>query len=80
MNPLLKIPVRILDKKCRTVEAGSEEGHRIPDDVQEYMDVPFQGAGGVPLAVDIFRAKAGDLRPLPVVVMIHGGGLVVGTR
>lgn len=80
MNPLLKIPVRILDKKCRAVEAGSEEGHRIPDDVQEYMDVPFQGAGGVPLAVDIFRAKAGDLRPLPVVVMIHGGGLVVGTR
>ena len=42
--------------------------------------MPFQGAGGVPLAVDIFRAKAPEPRPLPVVIMIHGGGLVVGTR
>ena len=42
--------------------------------------MPFQGAGGVPLAVDIFRAECPEPRPLPVVVMIHGGGLVVGTR
>ncbi|MBR5110693.1 MAG: alpha/beta hydrolase [Clostridia bacterium] len=42
--------------------------------------MPFQGVGGVPLAVDIFRAKSPEPRPLPVVVMIHGGGLVVGTR
>ena len=42
--------------------------------------MPFQGAEGVPLAVDIFRTEDRDLRPLPVVVMIHGGGLVVGTR
>jgi len=69
-----------MDRKCRAMEAGSEAGHQIPEGIQEYLDVPFEGAEGVPLAVDIFRAKAGGLRPLPVVIMIHGGGLVVGTR
>ena len=80
MNRLLQAAIREMDRKCRAMENSSETGHQIPDGVQEYLDMPFQGAGGVPLAVDIFRAKAGGLRPLPVVVMIHGGGLVVGTR
>jgi len=80
MNPLLRFAVRELDGKCKAGEARAEANHRIPDGVQEYPDVPFQGAGGVPLAVDIFRAECREPRPLPVVVMVHGGGLVVGTR
>ena len=80
MNPLLQYAIRRMDGRCRAWEARLEAGHRIPDGVQEYLDVPFQGAGGVPLAVDIFRAKGRELRPLPVVIMVHGGGLVVGTR
>lgn len=80
MNPLLRFAVRELDKKCKAGEARSEASHQIPEDVQEYLDVPFQGAGDVPLAVDIFRAKAPEPCPLPVVIMVHGGGLVVGTR
>ena len=80
MNPLLQFAVREMDRKCSAWEAGTEANHPIPDGVQEDLDVPFQGAGGVPLAVDIFRAKSPEPRPLPVVVMIHGGGLVVGTR
>ncbi len=80
MNSLLRFALRGMDSKCRAGEARSEADHRIPEDVQEYLDVPYQGAGGVPLAVDIFRAKRPEPRPLPVVIMIHGGGLVVGTR
>ena len=80
MNLLYRLAIRELDRKCRAGEARSEAGHRIPDGLQEYLDVPFQGAGGVPLAVDIFRLKNREPRPLPVVVMVHGGGLVVGTR
>ena len=80
MNPLFQSAIRKMDNKCRAMEAGSETGHQIPGEVQEYLDMPFEGAEGVPLAVDIFRAKTPDLCPLPVVVMIHGGGLVVGTR
>ena len=80
MNPLLQYAIRKMDGRCRAWEARSEAGHQIPDGVQEFLDVPFQGAGGVPLAVDIFRTKGRDLRPLPVVIMVHGGGLAVGTR
>ena len=80
MNPLLKLAIRKMDRKCRTRETKSETDHWIPDAIEEYLDMPFQGGGGVPLAVDIFQPKDRGLRPLPVVVMIHGGGLVVGTR
>lgn len=80
MNRLLQFAVREMDARCAAFEARSETGHQIPDGVEEYLDVPFQGAEGVPLAVDIFRTKDRGLRPLPVVIMVHGGGLVVGTR
>lgn len=80
MNRLFQLIIRKMDARCRAWETRSASGRRIPDDVQEYPDKPFEGAEGVPLAVDIFRAKTRDLRPLPVVVMIHGGGLMVGTR
>ncbi len=80
MKRLFQFIITKMDARCRVWEAGLESGRRIPDNVLEYLDMPFQGAEGVPLAVDIFRADTRDLRPLPVVVMIHGGGLVVGTR
>lgn len=80
MNRLLQFTIRKMDNRCQAFEAATETDHQVPDDVLEYLDMPFTGAGGVPLAVDIFRAKDPGLRPLPVVVMVHGGGLVVGTR
>ena len=80
MNPVLQYVIREMDARCAAFEAGSEAGHQIPDGVEDYLDVPFQGAGGFSLAVDIFRAKDRGSRPLPVVIMVHGGGLVVGTR
>ena len=80
MNRLFQFIIGKMDARCRAWEDRSASGRPIPDDIQEDLDIPFQGAEGVPLAVDIFRAKTRDLRPLPVVVMIHGGGLMVGTR
>jgi len=80
MNRLLIVAIRKMDRKCSAWEASTETDHQIPDDVRESLDLPFQGSGGFPLALDVFRPKSSDLRPLPVVVMIHGGGLAVGTR
>ncbi len=80
MNPILRFVIRKMDNRCSEWEARSETDHRVPDGIQEYLDIPYQGAEGIPLEVDVFRAKDRGLRPLPVIVMIHGGGLVVGTR
>jgi len=79
MNPFLRFVIRKMDSRCRAGEARSEAVHQSPDGVQEYPDVPFQGAEA-PLAMDVFRAKCREPRLLPVIVMVHGGGLVVGTR
>ncbi len=80
MNPLLQFAIGRMDRRCSVWEARSEEGHRIPEEILEDLDMPYEGAGGVPLKVDIFRTKDRTLPSLPVAVMIHGGGLVVGTR
>jgi acetyl esterase/lipase len=77
---LRRFVIRRIDNKCRAWEASTETGHQIPDGIEEYLDVPFQGADGVPLAVDVFRTEYREPRPLPVVIMVHGGGLIVGTR
>ncbi len=80
MNLLLKLVTRAMDGKCQDWEAKSEACHRVPGDVEEFLDVAFDGAGGTPLKVDIFRPKEHDHSGLPVLIMIHGGGLVVGSR
>ena len=80
MNPILQYAIRKMDGRCSDWETRSETGHQVPDGVQEYLDIPYRGAEDVPLEVDVYRAKDRGLRPLPVIVMIHGGGLVVGTR
>ncbi|MBR2743259.1 MAG: alpha/beta hydrolase [Clostridia bacterium] len=58
----------------------SENARETPPDMEEYPDVPYTGEGGAPLAADIYRPADPALRPLPTAVVIHGGGLFVGTR
>ena len=50
------------------------------DDVKEYLNVPYVDQGETALAMDIFSpANTGDMG-FPVIVTIHGGGLVIGDR
>ena len=80
MKLLLKLVTKGLERKCRDWETSIKADHQVPGDVEEFLDIPFEGTGDTPLAVDIFRPKNQDHAPLPVVIMIHGGGLVVGDR
>ncbi len=79
MKTLLKIVTRVMEVMGRRWEARLGTVHQVPGDIDEFLDKPFNGAGGAPLQVDIFRPK-GQTGPLPVAVVLHGGGLVVGTR
>ena len=48
--------------------------------VQEMLNRPYMNRDEVPLAMDIFKPEVTKGTELPVIVVIHGGGLVVGDR
>ncbi len=50
------------------------------DDVEDDLNVPYVNRDEVPLAMDIFRPDVPEGTELPVIIMIHGGGLVMGDR
>ena len=50
-----------------------------PEGLEIIPDVPYAGPDGSALAADIYR-PAGNHERLPVVVMVHGGGLFAGNR
>ena len=50
------------------------------NDVEYIPDVPFESQDNVTLAMDIFRPWNAGKESLPVVLMVHGGGLLMGDR
>lgn len=50
----------------------------IPEDLQEDFDVPYTGQDGASLTMDVYRKKEADDEKLPVIIVVHGGGLFVG--
>ncbi|MCR5587779.1 MAG: AMP-binding protein [Lachnospiraceae bacterium] len=49
-------------------------------EVEEIINIPYMNRSEVPLAMDIFKPIVSETDELPVVVNIHGGGLVMGDR
>ena len=52
----------------------------VSENVEEQLDNAYVNRKGVPLAMDIFKPKVDAETELPVIVVIHGGGLVMGDR
>ena len=50
------------------------------DDVEDTLNVAYVNREEVPLAMDIFKPKVPEGTELPVIVIIHGGGLFMGDR
>ena len=50
------------------------------DDVEETLNIPYVNRDEVPLAMDVFQPKVPEKTELPVIVIVHGGGLVMGDR
>ena len=64
------------------VKGGKEELREIPENIEESLNNPYINREGVPLAMDIFKPIGEEYegKELPVIVSIHGGGLVTGDR
>ena len=60
--------------------SDSAEEPKMQYEVEEMLNNPYMNRSEVPLAMDIFKPKAPEGQELPVIVIIHGGGLVVGDR
>ena len=51
----------------------------IPTDIEEIKDIEYKNINGKSLQLDIYRPKNG-IKPLPLLVFIHGGGWRSGKR
>lgn len=58
---------------------GASEGVDY-DDVEEELNVAYVNRAEVALAMDIFKPKVPKGTELPVIIVIHGGGLFMGDR
>lgn len=51
-----------------------------PEDVSEYKNVPYIEDGDMAHCLDIFRPKGRTGEALPVIVDVHGGGMILGNK
>ncbi len=61
-------------------EAMNDDDSDMDFEVEEILNQPYMNRQEVPLAMDIFKPKVKEGTELPVIVTIHGGGLVIGDR
>ncbi len=61
-------------------EKEPEKDTNMTFEVEELLNQPYMNREEVPLAMDIFKPKVKEGTELPVIVTIHGGGLVMGDR
>lgn len=51
-----------------------------PDDVSEYKDIAYLDDGEKAHRLDVYRPKGAGDRKLPVIIDVHGGGLILGSK
>ena len=81
---LRKETVRIILERFQGDMIGKQDDfpadETVSETVEEMLDNAYVNRKGVPLAMDIFKPKVDPNIELPVIVVIHGGGLVMGDR
>lgn len=51
-----------------------------PENVMEYKNISYMNDGNQAHRLDIFRPKGRDNEILPVIVNVHGGGMILGNK
>ena len=78
----MKFQFEFINKRTKKLQKKHLERYDsvsyIPEDLTEEFDVPFAGRDGNVLTANIFRPKEPGTDRLPVIVLLHGGGLFLG--
>ncbi len=73
----------VLSQVRRTMKRSLDTSNviEIPaDGIKEHRDIPYRNRSGKELLMDIFEPKLPEGTDLPVIVNIHGGGLISGNK
>lgn len=78
----VRIGLEAMQSIASMVNLVPKENEEAPKNVEESLNNPYINRSGVPLAMDVFKpiGPEYDGKELPVIVSIHGGGLVTGDR
>lgn len=72
----MKIQKDVMANEAADADAERQAAFQI----EEMLNIPYMNRGEIPLAMDIFKPEVTKGQELPVLVIIHGGGLVRGDR
>ena len=60
------------------ISEPEKQSPKVKYEVEDILNNPYMNRDEVPLAMDIFKPVVPEETELPVIVCIHGGGLVIG--
>ena len=80
MNSVLRWVSRQFEKGAASAPGSHAAAFGTPWDLDIFADVPYRNHENISLAMDLYRPKNRGAEAMPVIVMVHGGGLLVGSR
>jgi len=70
---------RIFREMCFKADTERDKGLTTPEDIDRFDDIPY-GSDEKWQILDVYRPKSAKVEKLPVIVSIHGGGWVYGSK
>jgi acetyl esterase/lipase len=80
MGFIENIVISVTKIKMKNAFNSGEVKEVSPDGIKEYRDIPYNNNSGKELLMDIFEPIVEKGTELPVIVNIHGGGLIGGSK
>ena len=80
MGLIEKVIISATKIKMRNAFHTGEAAEISSEGIKEYLNVPYVNHSGKELLMDIFEPIVEDGTELPVIVNIHGGGLIGGSK
>ena len=74
------IIISVTKRKMKGAFHTGEEQEISSDGLREYRDIPYHNRAGKELLMDIFEPIVEKGTELPVIVNVHGGGLIGGSK